>query len=133
MAAHGPEVDTSQVYADDVLERELRDALKSEGEIELFKRINKALRVKGELADSETVRQMLADMWENVAEFFEAVTDAKTLAGLANDDELVLQHQLMRANFAVVANVNQLFKEASEAEVELTAVDQMARESEATG
>ena len=132
MADHGPKVDTSQVYDDDVLERELRDALKTEGEIELFKLVNKALAVKRELADTEAVRQMLSGMWSNVAEFFETVTAAPTLAGLSPDDDLVLQHQRMRANFDVVAGINQLFKQASEAEAELVSADQMSHEAEET-
>lgn len=130
MADHGPEVDTSQLYGDDVLERELRDAMKSEGEIELFKLVAKGLRVRGEVATTETVSIMLSQMWSNVADFFETVTEAPTLAGLAHDHDLVVQHQRMKANFEVVAGINNLFKQASEAEVDLLAADQMADETE---
>ena len=128
---HGPSVDSSYIYDDDeVLEKELRDALKSEGEIELFKLINKSLRVRAELADSETVRTMLVGMWENVAAFFEAITAAKTLAGLTHDDDLVVLHQRMLANFDVVSTINGLFKAAKDAEKELIAKDQMDHDTE---
>lgn len=132
MADHGPEVDTSQVYSDDILERELRDAMKSEGEIELFKLVAKGLRVRGEVADSETVSLMLSKMWSNVADFFEIVTEAPTLAGLDHDNELVIRHQRMKANFEVVAGINSLFKQSSEAESELLATDHMGHELEET-
>ena len=131
MADHGPAIDTSAIYDDeDVLERELRQALKSEGEIELFKVINRSLQVRQELANTQTVRIMLANMWEGVADFFESVTEAPTLAGLANDHELVVQHQQMKANFAAVGAINELFKDAREAEQELASVDLMTKEVE---
>ena len=130
MADHGPEVDTSQVYSDDVLERELRDAMKSAGEIELFKLVAKGMRVRGEVAETECVAIMLSKMWSNVADFFESVTEAETLANLLPDSELVLQHQRMLANFNVVAGINELFKQSSEAEAELTAIDHMSDETD---
>lgn len=130
MADHGPEVDSSQVYSDDVLERELRDAMKSEGEIELFKLVAVGLRVRGEVATTETVAIMLSKMWSNVADFFESVTEATTLAGLAPDSDLVIQHQRMLANFHVVAEINKLFRQSSEAETELMAIDHMSDQTD---
>ena len=99
--ADRPSVDTSNVYGDDVLERELRDALKSEPEIELFKLINKSLRVRAELADTETVKIMLSQMWSNVADFFEVVTEVPTLGtvGLLSLAGLVLVAGLLVIRF----------------------------------
>jgi hypothetical protein len=128
--ADRPGVDTANLYNDDVLEKELRDALKSEPEIELFKLINKSLRVRAELADTEIIRVMLGKMWGTVADFFEVVTEAPTLAALPHDDPLVLAHQRMKANFEVVSEINNLFKQAGEAEVDLKAIDQMEHETE---
>jgi hypothetical protein len=130
MADHGPEVDTSAVYADGVMERELREATKSEGEIELFKVVRQSLRVRGELANSEVVKRALSVIWGNVAEFFEAVTEAETLAGLSHDDPIVNHHQRMLANFTVIADINQTLKAGNDAERELTAVDQMSHFTE---
>jgi hypothetical protein len=127
---HGPGVDASPLHADQVLERELREALRSEGEIELFKVIQQGLAVRAELQQSAIVRSMLSAMWSTVADFFEAVTAAETLAGLEHNDPLVLHHQRMRANFSVVADVNQSFKKSAEAEEELVAVDDMESEIE---
>jgi hypothetical protein len=115
---------------DGVLERELREALKSEGEIELFKIVQQMFQIEGELANSAAVKQMLSGMWQNVIEFFALMTETPTLAGLAPDHDLVLQHQRMLANFIVVANVNAVFKAAREAETELRAVDDMGHEIE---
>lgn len=126
----GPPVDQSSLMTDGVLERELREALKSEGEIELFKVVQQMFQIQGELANTAVVKQMLAGMWENVIEFFALMTETSTLAGLPPDDELVLQHQRMLANFAVVAGVNAVFKAAREAENELRAVDDMGQEIE---
>ena len=121
----GPSVDQSSLMDDQVLERELRDALRSEGEIELFKIIQTSLQVRNELADTASVRVMLSGMWNNVADFFEEIVSAPTLAGLAADNALVAKHQRMLANFAVVSDINQTFKSAVEAEAELRAVDDM--------
>ena len=126
----GPDVDQSSLMADGVLERELRDALKSEGEIELFKIIQHMFQIDGELAKSVIVRQMLSGMWENVIEFFALMTETTTLAGLAPDNDLVVQHQRMLANFNVVAGINAVYKAAREAETELRAVDDMGQERE---
>jgi len=126
----GPGVDQSSLMSDDVLERELRDNLKSEGEIELFKVVQKKFQIEGDLANSAVVRTMLYGMWANAIEFFALMTETKTLAGLAPDDDLVLEHQRMRANFDVVASVNAIFKAAREAETELRAVDDMGHDIE---
>ena len=126
----GPSVDQSSLMSDGILERELREALKSEGEIELFKIVQQMFQIQGELANTAVVKQMLHGMWDNVIEFFALMTETKTLAGLDPNDELVLQHQRMLANFAVVANVNAVFKAAREAETELRAVDDMEHEIE---
>lgn len=126
----GPGVDQSSLMEDDVLERELRNALKSEGEIELLKIVQKKFQVESDLDKSVIVRQMLSGMWENVIEFFAMMTETPTLAALAPDDDLVIEHQRMLANFAIVANVNAVFKAAREAEIELRAVDDMDHEIE---
>ena len=126
----GPDVDQSSLMADGVLERELRDALKSEGEIELFKIIQHMFQIDGELAKSVIVRQMLSGMWENVIEFTALMTETPSISGLAPDHDLVLQHQRMLANFDVVAGVNAVFKAAREAETELRAADDMGHEIE---
>lgn len=121
----GPDVDQSALSSDDVLERELREALKSEGEIELFKKIQDSLAVESELRKNPLVRKILHGMWDEVAVFFALVTEADTLAGLDANDPLVLGHQRMAANFSVVAGINQTFKDAAEAEGTLRAVDDM--------
>jgi hypothetical protein len=126
----GPSVDQSFLMEDGVLERELRDALKSEGEIELLKIIQRKFQIENDLANSPIVRQMLSSMWENVIEFFALMTEAPTLVALEPDATLVLQHQRMLANFAVVAGVNAVFKAAKEAEIELRAADDMGHEIE---
>lgn len=126
----GPGVDQSSLMDDDVLERELRSALKSEGEIELFKIIQKMMQVQGELQRSVVVKQMLSGMWGNVIEFFALMTEVPTLAALPPDHDLVIKHQRMIANFDVVADVNAIFKAAREAEAELRAVDDMGHEIE---
>ena len=128
----GPSVDQSLLMDDGVLEAELRNALRSEGEIELFKAIQTMLQVKNELANSAAVRVMLSGMWTNVADFFDEIVTAPTLVGLAPDDNLVAKHQRMQANFTVVSDINQIFKSAEEAEVELRAVDEMDHEREDT-
>lgn len=128
----GPDVDQSALYSDAVMEAELRESMRSEGEIELFKIISRALSVRSELANSVVVKQMLGQMWSMVADFFEAVTEAPTLAGLPHDDPMVLLHQRMLANFTVVAGVNQTLIAAREAEQELRAVDDMEHEIEDT-
>lgn len=125
MAEHGPDLDVSALYDDGVMELELQQALKSEGEIELFKLVQKALRVRGELANSEMVRIILAGMWEDVASFFDAIYSADTLADLSHDSPIVCQHQRMLANFEVIANLNRTLKAGKEAEDELKAIDQM--------
>ena len=126
----GPDIDTSRLYDDDVLEREVQQALGSTDlEVELFKVINKMLRVKGDL-QNETVKIALAGMWANVADFFDAITTADTLAGLPHDHELVTMHQTMKANFTVVSNINAVFSDAREAETELRALDDMDQEIE---
>lgn len=127
----GPELDTSRLYDDDVLEREVQSALNStDREVELFKVINRMLRVRGELQNNEMARIALSGMWENVADFFDAIIEAKTLAGLEHDDDLVVMHQRMLANFTVVNNINAVFGAAREAEVELRANDDMTHEIE---
>ena len=126
----GPEVDQTSFHNDPVLERELRQALKSEGEIELFKIVNKRIRIEGELENSETVRLMLGHMWGCVADFFELITEAETIAGLQPGDGLVVAHARMRANFDVVATVNATLKVGREAETELRAIDDMGHEAE---
>ena len=128
----GPDVDVSALDDDAVIERELREAFRSEGEIELFKVISRMLAVKSELANSVIVKKMLADMWGVVSEFFDTISEAPTIAGLAHDDSLVLLHQRMQANFTVVAGVNQTFKDSREAEEELRAVDDMDHKIEDT-
>jgi len=122
----GPEVDTSRLYDDDVLEREVQEALGStDREVELFKTINAMLRVKAELANNESIKIALAGMWSVVADFFDAIAGADTIAGLPHDHELVVLHQRMKANFTVVSNINAVFKDAREAEDELRANDDM--------
>lgn len=125
---HGPDLDNSRLYDDDVLERELQQALGStDREIELFKAINQMLRVKADL-QNETTKITLAGMWGNVADFFDAVTEADTLIGLAPDHKLVTLHQRMRANFSIVSDINAVFGNAREAEGELRALDDMDHE-----
>lgn len=119
-------------YDDNELELELRNALKSEPEIELFKIINRAMLVKDELANSPAIRAILQDQWRTVAEFFDRITNAPTLAGLPGDHELVVLHKDMQANFRAVASVNAIFKEAIAAEEQVLTFDQMAREQENT-
>ena len=126
----GPGVDQSSLMSDEVLERELRANLKSEGEIELFKVVQKKFQIEADLAGSAIVRTMLHSMWENVIEFFALMTETQTIAGLPPDHDLVLEHQRMRANFDVVASINAIFKAAREAETELRAVDDMGHEIE---
>jgi len=126
------EEETGPIYDDIELESELRAALKTEPEIELFKVINRAMRVKDELANNEVVKVMLQDMWRNVAEFFDAITDANTLVGLTENSPIVVSHKDMQANFRAVAAVNMIFKEADNAEEQLIASDQMQREQEET-
>lgn len=122
----GPDVDTSRLYDDDVLEREVQQALGStDREVELFKVINGMLRVKAELATSEFIKIALTGMWANVADFFDTVAEADTLANLPHDHDLVIMHQRMKANFTVVSNINAVFKDAREAENELRANDDM--------
>ncbi len=122
--------ETGAIYDDDELEFELRQALKTEPEIDLFKTINRAVRLKDELANSEVIKVMLQGMWQNVADFFDQVTNAPTLAGLEPDHPIVVSHKDMQANFRVVAAVNAIFKEANSAEDQLVADDQMTREQE---
>lgn len=124
------DIDVGPLTDDAVLERELQQALKSEGEIELFKTVNKALRLRQELAKTEAVRTILAGMWEVVADFFETVTEADTLAGLGHDHKLVILHHKMRANFDCVAAMNATLKQGHEAEDELRAIDQMGHETD---
>ena len=124
------DIDVGPLSDDTVLERELRQALKSSGEIELFKTVNKSLRVRGELADNESVKTILSAMWEIVATFFEKITEADTIAGLDSSHALVLLHQKMRANFDCVALINATLKQGHEAEEELRAMDQMEHEVE---
>lgn len=126
----GPSVDQASLMNDEVLELELRGALKSEGEIELFKIVQRKFQIEGELANSAAVRVMLSGMWENVIEFFALMTEAPTLAGLNQDNDLVLHHQRMLANFDVVSDINAVFKAAREAETELRAVDDMGHDIE---
>lgn len=122
--------DVGSIIDDDVLERELQQAMKSEGEIELFKVVNKSLRIRTELANSESVRVMMSLMWGAVANFFEKVTECDTLTGLAPDDPIVTLHQYMQSNFKVVATINATLKAGREAEDELKAIDQMDHDSE---
>jgi len=122
--------DVGSIIDDDVLERELQQAMKSEGEIELFKIVNKSLRIRGELANSESVRVMMSLMWANVADFFDAVTNCTSLQDLAAENHVVALHHEMRANFKVVATINATIKAGREAENELRAVDQMEHDSE---
>lgn len=126
----GPSVDQSSLMSDEVLERELRETLRSEGEIELFKVVQQKFQIESDLRNSAVAKQMLSGMWANVIEFFALMTEIKTLAGLAPDNDLVLRHQRMLANFDVVAGVNAIFKASREAEIELRAVDDMDRERE---
>jgi len=122
--------DIGPIYDDNALEVELRNALKSEPEIELFKVINKAMRVKDELANNDAIKAILQDQWRTVAEFFDRITEAPTIARLAHDDELVVLHKDMQANFRAVAAVNSVFKDAQAAESQVLAYDQMSREQE---
>ena len=124
------EDETGPIYDDAELEAELRGALKSEPEIELFKVINKAMRVKDELANNEAIKAIVRDMWQNVAEFFDAIVNHGSLAQLAEDDPIVVAHKDMQANFRAVAAVNMVFKDAKVAEEQLIAADQMSREQE---
>ena len=126
------EVDSGPVFDDIELERELRAAMKGEPEIALFKTINRALRVKDELANTEAVRAILNPMWETVAEFFQRIVDADTLQGLDEHHEIVVLHKDMQANFRAVAAINQVFKESNLAEEQLLAMDQMQQEQEDT-
>lgn len=128
--AHDVNEDTSPVYEDEVLAAELRAAMKSEGEIELFKQINRMLRVKHELANTETLGTVLAKMWEQVADFFELLAEAPTLAQLPHDHTIVVAHKDMQANFRAVGAINQVFSDAEAAEQQVVAQDQMTREQE---
>jgi len=122
--------DTSPVYDDDVLAAELRAAMKTEPEIELFKVINRAMRVKDELANTETIRTMLQHFWQNVAEFFDEVVEADTLARLPHDHSIVVRHKDMQAHFRAVSAINAVFTDADAAEEQVVAVDEMQREQE---
>jgi len=122
--------ESGPIYSDMELEAELRLALKSEPEIDLFKEINKAMRVKDELANNESVKAIVRDMWKNVADFMDSIINADTLAGLTHKDQLVVSHKDMQANFRAVAAINAVFKDADMAEAALSAQDEMQREQE---
>lgn len=124
------EIELGEIYSDVELERELRLAMKTEPEIDLFKTINKALRVREELVASEAVQAVLQSMWQNVADFYARVIEADHLIGLPADHELVIAHLDMKADFRAVAAVNLLFKDSKTAELALVASDQMTREQE---
>mgnify|MGYP001813377987 CR=1 FL=1 len=117
------ELDPEEFFEDRVLERELRESMRSEEEIDLFKLVRDSIAIRGELAESKALKVVLAGMWENVADFFERVTEAETLAMLPVNDELVIAHNNMRADFAAVARINATLKAAREAEVELMTRD----------
>lgn len=132
MATMNPDIaeDTSPVYDDEVLAHELRQALKSDGEIELFKVINRSLRVKDELANTETIRTLLQFFWQNVADFFDEIVEIDSIAHLEHTHPLVVKHKDMQAHFRAVASINAVFKDAETAEEQLIANDQMDREQE---
>lgn len=116
-------MDETNFFEDKTLERELREAMRSEEEISLFRVVRDNLQVKDELANSKSVQVILSGMWSAVADFFDAICAADTIAGLAANDELVIRHARMRANFDAVAAINQSFKDARLAEEQLTAED----------
>ena len=120
--------ETGPMYDDQELEIELRHALKSEPEIELFKEINRAVRVKDELANNETIKAILQDQWRTVADFFDAIVHIGSLQDLQSDHPLVTAHKDMQAGFRAVASVNMIFKNANSAEAQLVATDQLERE-----
>jgi hypothetical protein len=124
------DVDVGPLTDDLVLERELRQALKSEGEIELFKAVNKRLRIGGELVNSEVLQGAVNAMWDQVGEFFDKLTVAPTIALLEPDHELVAAFHRMQANFEVIAGINATLKAGREAEEELQAIDDMTHDAE---
>lgn len=130
MSDPGLQPDLSKVYDDSELEKELRMALKSEPEIDLFKSINRAMRVKDELANNEAVKTIVRDMWTNVAEFFDQVVNIGSIQELPHSHDLVVAHKDMQANFRAVAAINGIFKESTIAEQTLLAEDQMNREQQ---
>ena len=130
MAKPDLEQESGPIYSDLELERELRFALKSEPEIDLFKVVNKALRVTAELANNESVKTILQSMWLTVADFYALVVECPSLANLPESDLLVIAHQDMKANFRAVAAINAVFSEASLAEAALSSQDDMQREQE---
>lgn len=132
MAEPGLQRDQSDLYDDVELEKELRMALKTEPQIDLFKTINNAMRVKDELANNQAVKTIVRDMWTNVAEFFDEIVKVGSIQDLPHDHDLVVAHKDMQANFRAVAAINGIFKEATVAEQTLLAEDQMNREQEDT-
>jgi len=122
--------ETGAIYNDVELERELRLAMKTEPEIDLFKTINKAMRIKDELANNESVKALLQSMWRNVEDFYALIIEADNIIGLEPSHDLVVAHLDMKANFRAVAAINMVFKDSEAAEIALVATDQMTREQE---
>lgn len=121
--------DRARFYEDDVqLEKELRAAMRSDEEIDLFKTVRRALAVRDELANSEVVQLVVGTMWEQVAEFAENLFAADTICNLPPDHELVLAHTRMRANIDAVARINGVITEGKAAEQQLVANDELERE-----
>ena len=110
-------------YDDRVLEKELASAMRSEETINLFKVVRDNIQIRNELANTKTLQVVLAQMWGNVADFFDLVCTADNLAMLPVEHELVKKHARMRADFDAVAAINDTFKAAAEAVEELEAED----------
>jgi hypothetical protein len=126
--------ETNEFFDDTQLEREMRLALAGrEGEAEdlrLFRQLANRLDVQKELANSPVIKAILYDMWENVALFFDSVTNAKTLIGLEPGDALVLSHQRMQADFSCINAINRKLVEGRLAEARLLAGEDMERDQE---
>lgn len=134
MLRHDAKIDSGPVYDDDILERELKQSMKVEGreDIELFKQVTAGIRLREELAGSEVAKIALRDMWEKVANFFDMLSTAPTIAGLSVNDALVVAHSDMQANFRVVAAINEALKVSLDAEQQVCAMDDMSKPVEET-
>jgi len=117
--------DIGTIYDDQELERELRQALRSEGEIELFKVIREGMAVGDELINNPVIQAIVTDMWRVVAEFFDEIVNADTLQGMTHECKLVVMHKDMQSNFRAVAAINAKLKAAKVAEEHLVSEDQM--------
>lgn len=123
-------MDERQTYDDQTLERELREALRGEAEIGLFKQVRDRYRVKDELANSAVIKAIVQEIWDNCANFFEEIVSAPSLIGLGPTDDLVKMHYRMQADWRSISAINRKLIEGRLAEEDLVAEDQMDRTQE---